>query len=91
MSLIPDGIINQTSAMLTWDAANTSTSHGGLLPPPEQIGPGATDVAGAQSGGDSVGTGCEGVISYGASANGETFSVRLHYDNPFVGSNSADA
>jgi len=85
------GIVNQTAATLTWDAANTSTSHGGLLPPPPQIAANSADVAGAQSGDNSIATGCEGVIAYTVDDGTGSFGIRLHYDNPFAGGNSADA
>jgi hypothetical protein len=84
------GIINQTGASLQFDASNTSVSHGGLLPPPEQIAPNAIDAAGAHSGDNSLATGCEGIIVYQASDGTQQFQVNLHYDNPFAGGNSAD-
>jgi len=85
------GIVNQTAATLTWDQANTSASHGGILPPPQTIGPNASDAAGAQSGDNSLATGCEGIIAYTVNDGTNSFGMRLHYDNPFAGGNSADA
>ncbi len=85
------GIVNQTQSVLIWDSANTTTEHGQLLSAPARIGAGATEAAAAQSGENSAGSGCEGVIAYTGHDTHGAFTVLLHFDHSHAGTNSADA
>jgi hypothetical protein len=82
-------VINDTESTLTLSAQ--TLDHGGYAQgalPQSSILPHSTTTFGAQSGDDSVATGCEGHITYTSDAG---FSFIVHWDNPFVGSNSSDA
>jgi hypothetical protein len=81
-------VVNDTDSTLT--VSSVTQDHGGFAPgavpdpsiPPRQIG-----YFGSQSSADSVGTGCEGHMTYKSDAG---FTYTIHWDNPFLGSNSCD-
>ena len=77
----------------TFDVAlvfdHDSIQHGiwGIAPP-ARIEPGTTPEWVAESNG--VATGTEGTVWYRLDVPGTTGLVRLHWDNPFIGSNNYD-
>lgn len=78
---------NKLDVALIFD--HESIQHGvwGSDPPP-RIGPGTLPQWVAES--DGVATGTEGTVWYRLDIPSSTVLVRLHWDNPFVGSNNFD-
>lgn len=78
---------NRFDVALVFD--HDSIQHGiwGSNPPP-RIEPGETKQWVAESNG--IATGTEGTVWYRLNVLGSTGLVRLHWDNPFVGSNNFD-
>lgn len=77
---------NQTHSVLTLTAANLS--HGiWTVSPPARIKPDRIVHFSSESSG--IGTGTEGTATY--QHENLTATVHLHWDNPFVGSNSYGA
>ncbi|GEP61805.1 aegerolysin family protein [Reyranella soli] len=78
---------NKFDVALVFD--HNSIQHGiwGSNPPP-RIEPGTLKQWVAES--DGVATGTEGTVWYRLDIPGSTGLVRLHWDNPFVGSNNFD-
>jgi hypothetical protein len=64
-------------------------SHGGFAEPPNpEIPPGMVDIFGSQNKGGSLFTGTEGRVIYESS---DEISLRVSWDNPFIGSNECSS
>lgn len=81
-------VVNQTSVELKY--VNAAHSHGdfGSKLPATSIAAGDSDQFVSGSAAGSVGTGCEGTVTY-RTPDGD-LEWTIHWDNPFMGSNSAD-